>query len=265
MMQNKFITINSALLFTIATLLQMTIHEGGHFITAILMQSKEIILYHNYVRNTPLSINREVVIASAGPLISLGIGMLFHLLCALQKKRNILFLFMLYMCSFGYICFFGYIMIAPFFVNGDTGYIFQQLSFPLWLTIIIAIIGVLIYIYVLKKISHFFIEMGTADIITDLSLRRPFANTLVKYPLYIGIVITTLLNLPITVFISLLYPLCSPLALLWLYGYLLEEKYSSENSNKEFEKLNKLQPILIVALVAIVIMNRLLVSGLHYN
>ncbi len=49
----KNITINLALLFIIATVTQMTLHELGHFIAGIVVHAKGTILYHNSVAHAP--------------------------------------------------------------------------------------------------------------------------------------------------------------------------------------------------------------------
>ena len=64
------------------------------------------------------------------------------------------------MSAFGYIAFGGYLMIAPLFANGDTGFIFNALHFPIWLTIIIALAGVAFMIYTMKILSRYFVELS---------------------------------------------------------------------------------------------------------
>src|SRR6185369_13864047 len=89
-----------------------------------------------------LSRTAQILTVAAGPLFSLLLGIVFNILCERYSKRNLLFLFLLYMSAFGYIAFGGYLMIAPFFPNGDTGFICNTLHFPMWLTIISALAGV---------------------------------------------------------------------------------------------------------------------------
>ena len=264
-MKNRNLIINSTTLFVIATILQMTLHELGHFWVAIAVHSNNIVLFHNYVLENSLSLTRSIIVAAAGPVFSLLIGITFNFICLKYRKRNTLFMFFLYMSVFGYINFMGYLMVAPFFVKGDTGFIFDALKFPTWFSLIIAVLGALSLFFILKKLSKFFIEMGTAEIIENRSLRKEFTDSIVQYPLYIGIIITTLLNLPVPVFLSLIYPLCSPFALMWCYGFLLKANYSKENTNKDFNLLNNVQPKLLLILVLVIIMNRLLVFGYHFN
>ena len=265
-MNKRNIIINSTLLFSIAFIWQMTLHELGHFIAGVLLHSKNTTLFHNYVSQdfTGLTVSSQIIIVAAGPFFSLFIGALFQIICSNYKKRNSLFLFLLYMSAFGYICFGGYLMISPFFQEGDTGFIFHLLGFPLWLTIVFAILGVAFIFLISKVLSKYYAEMATAEIMNDKQKLKIFATTLIKYPLYIGVVLATLLNLPVTVFLSLFYPLGNPMNMFWVYGYVTDTKFNTDNANKQFDKLNKIQPGLIIPFVLTIIVNRLLVYGFHF-
>ena len=265
-MNKKYLIINSTLLFSIATVATMTMHEFGHFIAAVFFHAKEAALHHNYAsyQLEELPLTNQLIIVAAGPLFSLLLGIVFNLLCSRYSKRNLLFLFLLYMSAFGYIAFGGYLIIAPLFSNGDTGFICSALNFPMWLTIIVALVGVAFMLYIMKILSRYFVELATPEIINDKTQRRAFFNTLIKFPLYLGIVITTLLNLPISVFVSLAYPLFSPLNLLWSYGYCLDANYIAPKANRELNHLCKVSPMLIIAFILTITYNRLLVYGLHW-
>jgi hypothetical protein len=260
----KNIIVNSSILFVCAAVLQMTLHECGHFIAAILIHAKNVTLHHNYVsaETADMPISRAIFYAGAGPSVSLFIGVCFHFICFRQKTRGMLFLFNLYMAVFGYIAFFGYLMVAPFFTYGDTGYIFQALNFPIWLTGLIAIIGGLMLYVVMRKLIRFFVEMGTSNIIADKNVRRMFINALIQYPLYIGILITTLLNLPTPTVLSLIYPAFSPFSIMWVYGNGLSMSYPAENMNTDISSINRIQPVWLIIFFLIIVMNRLLVYGI---
>jgi len=264
---NKNIIINSTILFVIASIIEQTLHECGHFFAGILVHSKEVVLYHNYMssNDSDLSSLKIIIVKASGPIVSLLIGIIFHLICSFQQKRNLLFLFNLYMSVFGYIGFWGYIMISPFFIYGDTGYIFFTLGFPLWLTILIATSGAIILFFIMKKLTRFFVETGSLEIIENTKERKSFIESLIFYPLFLGIIITTLMNLPVPTLLSLIAPICSPFTILWTYGYALKEKYPLQNSNKEFDKLTRLNTFLPVILCIIIIINRLLVYGIIYH
>lgn len=265
-MNKRNIIINSTLLFVIAFLWQTTLHELAHFITATLLHAKDVKLYHNYANydSTSLSDKSLLIIAAAGPMFSLFIGFLFNLFCAAYKKRNSLFLFSLYMSSFGYICFGGYLLIAPFFENGDTGFVFKQLGFPIWSIYGIAALGFGFILFIGKFIGKYFAEMANTEIMSDQKQLKTFADNIIKFPLYIGVVLVTLLNLPVVSFLSLMYPLFNPMNLFWIYGYAIDKPYPTTHANMEFDKLQKLQPVLFVVFIITIAINRLLVYGFHF-
>jgi hypothetical protein len=264
---SKNIIVNSSLLFVVATILEMTLHECGHFIAAILLHAKGIELHHNYVSANTSEMSRasSIFFAGTGPIVSLALGLLFHFICSRQKKRNMLFLFNLYMAVFGYVAFFGYLLIAPFFTYGDTGYIFMALGFPLWLTITISITSAFVVYLIMGELVRYFVEMGTSEVISDKEQRHVFINALVKYPLFIGIAITVLLNLPVPTFLSLLYPLCSPFCIMWVFDKALVKVYPANNMNSDLRAIQKIQPIWVVVFLLVIIMNRSLVHGIIIN
>jgi hypothetical protein len=263
----KNVFINSTILFVIASILEMTLHELGHFIAAILVHAKEAVLHHNYVSDEAgdLPLRQIIFIKGAGPLVSLVIGMLFHLICSRQDKRNLLFLFNLYMSIFGYIGFFGYLLIAPFFTSGDTGYICFVLEFPIWLTISIAVAGGFILYLLMRMLVRFFVEMGTAEIADNKELRPPFISALIFYPLLAGIVITTLLNLPVPTTLSLIAPLCSPFTIMWPYGLALSKKFPVNKMNPDMSNIKAIHFSWVIIFILVIILNRLLVGGVSLN
>jgi hypothetical protein len=76
----------------------MTLHETGHFVTAMIVGAKEISLHHNYVisNSDNLTLTARIFEKTAGPIVSLIIGILFHIISLKQKKQNMLFVFNLY-------------------------------------------------------------------------------------------------------------------------------------------------------------------------
>ncbi len=259
----KNIVINSTILFVTASIVEMTLHEFGHFVVGFFVHTKDLVLYHNYVADNPdeLSLMKVIFIKAGGPLVSLIIGMLFQFICSKQSKRNLLFLFNLYMSVFGYIGFFGYLIIAPIFINGDTGYICHVLNFPIWLTVSIAITGAIILFLLMRSLVKYFVELGTADIILIKEKRIPFIRSLILYPLLLGIVITTLLNLPIPTLLSLIAPIFSPFTIMWTYGYALYKNYPIIMMSKDLKSINTINYNWIIFFVLTVILNRLLVHG----
>ncbi len=175
------------------------------------------------------------------------------------------FLFCLYLSAFGYIAFFGYLVIAPFFTYGDTGFIFQALGWPLWLTISIAVLAGLVLYAIMRKLIRYFVEMGTAEIAADWQQKRNFLGALIRYPLFIGIVVTVILNLPTPTTLSLIYPLCSPFCLMWGFSKGISTDYSTDSMNHDLASINRIQPLWIGIFALVVLINRLLVYGVAGN
>jgi len=263
----KYVILNSTILFCVTHILQMTLHEFGHFFASIIVQANGISIHHNYVLNIDegLPLKSIIFIKAAGPLVSLILGIAFHLICSKMRHRNLTFLFSLYLSVFGYIGFFGYLMLSPFFTDGDTGYICLALKFPAWLTISIAISGALTLYLLIRNLMKYFVEMGTKEIIDKKETRITFVHSLLTIPVILGIIITTILNLPTFATVSLIAPICSPFSFFWDYGNALNKNYNSKITNDHFNKLNNFNAGLIILLILTVIYNRLLVRGIYYN
>lgn len=262
----KYVFLNSLILFVIANILVTILHESAHFITAINLDVPDVSLHHNYVQydgiKTPII--HRIYISAAGPLISLLIGIFFQVLCNLRSRNDLLFMFENYMSIFGYIGFFGYLMVAPFFADGDTGYIFQALSFPLWLVILIALLSfVMLYIFMVKLTRNFVLICPIEALEMDHS-RAQFMTKTVLLPVIIGIFIITILNLPVLFPLSLIAPIMSPFTILWTYPIALKRDYPGMISNLDFDKINRFSPTILTGLLAIILINRLLVLGFQF-
>lgn len=263
----KYVIFNSTLVFIVTCILQMTLHEFGHYFAAIIVHAKGVAIHHNYVSNIDerLPLKSVLFIKGAGPLVSLMIGMVFQLACSKQKRRDVIFLFQLYMAVFGYIGFFGYLMIAPLFAGGDTGYVCSALHFPLWLTIGIAVSGALILYLLIRNLMKHFVEMAPEEMLDKKTSRISFVHSILLLPVLLGIPFTTILNLPVIALISLIAPICSPFTLLWDYGNALNKNYHLKTTNDHFNKLNQMNYVLIVLFLLTIIYNRILVNGIYYN
>ncbi|HTB26877.1 MAG TPA: hypothetical protein VK711_16005 [Puia sp.] len=263
----RFVILNSTILFIVACILQMTLHEFGHFFAAIIVHARGISVHHNYVDNIDegLPLRSILLIKGAGPFVSLMIGIVFHLACSVQKNRNLIFLFKLYMSMFGYIGFFGYLTTTPIFAGGDTGYICAALHFPLWLNIMIAVSGAILLYLIVSYLMEYYVEMATRKILEKRDTRFSFIHSILLLPVLYGIPFTTLLNLPVMVILSLIAPFFGPFTFLWGYGNALSKNYKLKSTNVNFEELNKLNYVLITLLIITIFYNRMLVKGIYYN
>lgn len=263
----KNIVINSSLLFIVASLLETILHEFGHLLAALVAGGHELVMFHNSVTFSMdgLTADNMIFIKAAGPNLSLLSGLIFHYICYNYSSRNMFFLFSLYMSVFGYVGCLGYLMVAPFFVYGDIGYIFYLLNIPVGLAILIAIVSAFILFLLMKSLTRYFVEMGTMEIVENSKNRGLFINALIVYPLIIGIIVTTLLILPAPTSLSLLAPICSPLTILWTYGYARHKQYAGANFNVNIHSIDKLDILWVVVFLLIVNMNRMLSGGFLVN
>ncbi len=266
-MIKRNIILNSTMLFVIASILTMTFHEFGHFITSIIVHAQQISIHHNYTSSSSvgLSLLDNILIKGSGPVVSLIVGVVFHFICSRQVKRTAFFLFNIYMSLNGYIGFFGYLIIAHFVPGGDTGYVCYSLGFPAWLTILLGFVGAVVLYLIINSLMKYFVAMGSKEIIENKEDRKEFIRSLILFPLFIGLVITTLLNLPVPTLVSLIAPICGSLTILCGYDNALEKKYILKDMNTEFEQFNKYNFLLFALFLLTITLNRLLVYGIYVS
>jgi len=255
---NSKIIINSSVAFIVASLLEMTLHEAGHFSAAFLLGYHPV-LHHNYVAYGEIPQRDHIITAMAGPLVSLCIGILFHILLNAGKLRGMNALVALYFSIFGYIGFLGYVMIAPFFSYGDTGYVLNALGCPMWMMVVLALIAVIVFYFLSKTWAIHFIGLMNKQTATDFQQRKRFIYSVVLFPLFIGIAITTLLNLPVPTTLSLIAPLTSPYVILWAFGAYLRKEGNYFDEKQQIA--SKIYVNWIFIFLVVVIVNRLLVAG----
>lgn len=254
------LTINAILLMVVAAIIEMTLHETGHFLCGRFFHAASLSMHHNYVGYGRQSLNlmQQIWIAAAGPLTSLAIGFLFHFILSRQKRRNYFFLFNCYFAAHGYIGFLGYLMISPIAAKGDTGFIMHQLKFPIYITIAVAVIALLILRKLIHVITKYIMEFATMEIYRDAVLRKKYVNAVLLYPIYLGLIIIILMNLPVPIWISLMAPF-SIFSFFFAFGEALKKDYGQIHFNTNEAALFKIQPAIIVSFVLVLILNRILV------
>lgn len=264
--KQTILALNVSVFFIFASILELTLHECGHFIAGCIMHLKPV-LYHNYVNHPIETITQRqrICFAAAGPIVSLLIGIACGTTLRYRNGANFMSLFLLLMAVFGYIGFFGYMAVAPFFTYGDTGFVLEALGAPLWLIVLLAVGSVGALFYVLKGLARFFVSFMSRATAEDSKRRSTFVFYMITVPFFIGMPITTLLNLPVPTFLSLLAPLCSPFSLFWVYHYYITAIPRQRWGYDESELLTrKISVGGVIALVVVVIINRLLVGGFSF-
>lgn len=248
-MNKKYTVLNGILIYVSTVLLTLIIHETGHFLVEKLWGFKAV-MHTNYGSYSGFaSDTQKIIIAAAGPIVSLLQGLVLYLISTGTEKKGIFSLFMLWLSLQGFILFFGYLVCSPFFKYGDTGQVFYLLHFPIYVTYIISVAGIFILIKTLHELAQYFSTYGQN--IIDIRSRL---NQLILYPIIIGGIISLVLQLPVPNFLLLFAGVTTPLIFLIVYG-----KLNSDKTDHATVNINKLSIPLIIIFILTVLIVRFLV------
>lgn len=256
----KFVFVNSVMALVSAFLLTTLIHESGHFISYLLFNAQPV-LHHNYVASdsSGLSIVAKTISAMAGPVISLIQGVIFLVLVRSRQSNSAKNFFFLWLGFLGLINFFGYLMLTPLSGVGDTGKVAQLLDIPFAIQIIISVTGLATLIFIVFKNGNlfgYFIPQAT-----DLKERGKYVNAVLLFPIMIGSVLNALLAFPVKVLLSVIYPATSSYVVLWTYGKVLKSNSTWDEPSEITQGYSR---FLAAMLVLMVLLNHLLIFGLHF-
>ena len=255
----KFIAVNSTLSFVIAFLLTTFLHELAHAVVGLLYNSSPV-LHHNFVVHyniSSLEIYQKVLIAFAGPFISLIQGLAVGLFLFKKRKRGALELFLLWFSILGLFNFLGYIFTAPIFAKGDIGKIFSLLEVVLVQQIIFSLMGASGLLYVAYKITTPFLSFCyEVRFVESGKNRQNFSLHILIIPWLLGSTIVTILYLPIVAMISIFYPIMS--GFIFIYPWRNANRaghfvLSQDKSIGSFSKNNAFAFIAIVLIFKIVL------------
>ena len=260
----KNATINSSLALSSALLLTIILHELAHFLVALSFGS-DATLFHNRVVNSIRFDQdyKEFVFLAAGPLLSLIQGVVF-LKLSYKNKPSVIALFYSWIGITGLVTFFGYVAIGPIIPFGDTGRMFSMMSVPIWIQIIIALLSLLSVTLILIKTTKLFETFISGDLSNIKLTRKKWAISLVLIPLLACVIITSLLQFPITHFINILATASSPFAIFALFGSFIGSKNEIKSKGEITNISSSISYLLIILFISIVIVNRILVSGITF-
>lgn len=249
--------INSLAVFVLTYFITQMLHESAHALTGLLAGASPT-LYHNHVESgVEVSMYKETLIAAAGPLYSLFQAAVCFIILRRMKQSAAVNLFWTWMMLWGYIGFFGYVFMTPFFKYGDTGFVAEQLNVPDSGRIAIGAFGIAAFFFIstisFKKFAYLWRD----------GEKKLFFNNVIFLPLPAGVALTTLLNLPVPTFLSLLAPLCMPWCVMMVYGKLMSEKDLMPETQNQSNDLNNFSKPLFISLVIVLLINRILVFGVR--
>src|SRR5690606_10247914 len=206
------IAINSAVLYIIAFLATTMIHELGHAITGKFLGSDPV-LYHNYVAHLSpdnISTTQGVVIALAGPILSLLQGLLATMAYLKAKMQGFKTLFLLWFAVLGLNNFLGYMMTGFLFRQGDIDKSFQLLDISLTVQIAISALAALALLFMAQKMTKPFLKFSYRPQWVDSERSRVnFSFHTLVLPWILGSAVVAIAYLPIQAIASIVYPVMS--------------------------------------------------------
>lgn len=243
MNEKNIITINSAILYVTAFLLTTIIHEFSHAISGFFFESNSV-MHHNYVEHLSienLNTNQKILIALAGPIISLIQGILSGLVYyRLRKKsRKMLHLFLLWFSVLGFFNFLGYAMTGFLFKNGDIGKVYTLSSTPFWIQIAFALLSALLLVLIAYKMTVPYLQFSYKKVwIENGKSRKNFSFHILFLPWVIGSLIVTILYLPIIALVSIIYPIMSGMIFIFPWQNAEGAKTVKISTNQAIGKLS---------------------------
>ena len=216
-------TLNSICLYTSAFLLTVLLHELGHAVAGLLVGDHPV-FYNSHVENTAqnLSSRALLLIALAGPLVSLGQGLVLLAVARHQRGTGSGQLWCLYLGLFGLINFLGYVLTGPFVAYGDLGQAEALLHLPPWLRLAAAVGATGLLVVVVRGTGRLFLRFvpaaSTAEPVAAFTRRRQFLRGLIVWPWLVGSGLILALSWPLPTLLSLIYPPMSSMVLGSAFG-----------------------------------------------
>lgn len=194
---NRYLAPTAICLYIAAYLLTIVLHEVGHAVMALALGDHPI-LYNTSVQNTSkaLSARAHVLIAAAGPVLSLLQGAALLLRLRRGRATGPAALFWLYMSAFGLINFFGYLLIAPLVKGGDTGQIVALLHVPAAVQWAVALTSLGLLVVLVGGMAPLFLRQLPVAVQADPATRTRAVRALILWPWLVGSVVLVLLALP---------------------------------------------------------------------
>ena len=230
----RHLALSAICLYITAYLLTIVLHEVGHAVMALALGDHPI-LYNTSVSNTNklLSGTAHVLIAAAGPVVSLLQGAVLLLLLRGGRATGPAALFWLYMSAFGLINFFGYLLIAPLVKSGDTGQIVALLHVPAAAQWAIASLSLSLLIVLVGGMAPLFLRQLPAAVQADPTAKTNALRALILWPWLVGSVVLVLLALPAPQPVIVANMFMSPMVLRRTYRRALDGPAVATNATEQ--------------------------------
>lgn len=248
--------INSFAVLVLTHLISQIMHESAHAVTAYFAGANPTLFHNHVISKTEVEPYQSTLIAAAGPLYSLLQAVICFVIVRQKERAAVPHLFWTWMSLWGYIAFFGYLLMTPFFKYGDTGAVAEQLGIPFTGRLLIGGVGMGAFFFISKIGFRPFAYLWTNG------NKKTFYDNLILFPLITGVIVNTLLDLPVPTFLSLLAPLCMPWCVMMVYGKLLSSKDLNPKPGPDPGDLNKISRPLLFSLIKVACIHEFLILGL---
>lgn len=191
------LTFNAVCLYLLAYLLTIVLHEGGHAAMALALGDHPV-LYNTSVRTTSAHLTNfdHVLIAAAGPLLSLVQGLALLGWLHRHRPQGTGGLFRLYLGLFGLLNFLGYLLVAPFVAGGDTGQIVVRLHLPAAAVWVVATLALVVLVWAVGRTGPLLLGLLPTAEQARPELRTAGLRALLLWPWLLGSGVLVLLALP---------------------------------------------------------------------
>jgi len=193
----RALAFNAILLYIAAYLITIMLHETGHALMSLALGGRPV-LYSTSVQNANrhLADSALVLIAAAGPLLSLVQGASLLAWLRYRPAKGAWGLFWLYMAAFGLINFLGYLLIAPVVKGGDTGQIMALLHVPTAVQWVGAVLGLYTLVKVIGSTAPLFLGLLPTEMQVEAAQRITALRGIIWWPWLVGSVVLVVLALP---------------------------------------------------------------------
>lgn len=257
----KTTLLNSALALSSAFIFTIIFHELAHYVTALILGYEAIIFHNRVVYEMLSSPEDELGIAAAGPIFSLVQGVIAYN----SVKRfppNGFSLWLLWMGIAGILAFMGYLMIGPLMPDGDTGKIYSILGISPTIQIGVAIAAIVSLTIIFIFSARLFEPFVGEDLGGDKKKQAKWAQNLIMFPLFIGLLLITILQFPVTHIISLLGTIFPPFAIMAIFGAFMVRKLSFSSFQTTTNIHLHISVFLFVLTVLGILLNRWMTMGI---
>jgi hypothetical protein len=253
----RHLALSAICLYIAAYLLTIVLHEVGHAVMALALGDHPI-LYNTSVSNTNklLSGTAHMLIAAAGPVLSLLQGTVLLLLLRRNKRVGPSTLFWLYMSVFGLINFFGYLLIMPLAKGADTGQIAALLHVPAAVQWVVAAGSLGCLVLLMGSTAPLFLRQLPTAVQADPAAKTSGMRALLLWPWLVGSVVLVLLTLPAPHPAVVVNMFASPMVLGRAYRRALGSSVVATTATEQLGSLWALALVVLVLAVGFKLLSR---------